>query len=44
MTVADGLEIDESLLTGESDPVSKADGDEVLSSVPTYRGEGKAFL
>ena len=28
---ANGLEIDESLLTGEADPVAKAVGDEVLS-------------
>ena len=35
-----GLEIDESLLTGESDPISKAIGDEVLSGSFVNAGSG----
>ena len=37
---AEGLEIDESLLTGESDAVVKAVGDEVLSGSIVVSGRG----
>jgi cation-transporting P-type ATPase E len=39
--VADGLEVDESLLTGESDPLNKAIGDEVLSGSFVAAGAGR---
>jgi cation-transporting ATPase E len=39
--VADSLEIDESLLTGEADPVDKAVGDEVLSGSAVVAGSGR---
>ena len=38
---ADGLEVDESLLTGESDPINKADGDDVLSGSFVVAGSGR---
>ncbi|MCX7619613.1 MAG: hypothetical protein N2037_02070, partial [Acidimicrobiales bacterium] len=38
---ADGLSIDESLLTGESDPVTKQPGDEALSGSFVVAGSGK---
>jgi cation-transporting ATPase E len=38
---ADGLEVDESLLTGESDPVDKVAGDEILSGSFVAAGSGR---
>jgi len=38
--VGHGLEIDESLLSGESDPVAKQEGDEVLSGSLVVAGSG----
>ncbi|MER7132299.1 HAD-IC family P-type ATPase [Streptosporangium saharense] len=40
VTESDGLEIDESLLTGEADPVHKAPGDRVLSGSFVVAGAG----
>ncbi len=40
VTEADGLELDESLLTGEAEPVHKAPGDEVLSGSFVAAGSG----
>ena len=37
---ADGLEIDESLLTGEADPVHKTAGDQVMSGSFVVAGGG----
>jgi cation-transporting P-type ATPase E len=39
--VAEGLEVDESLLTGESDPVNKFEGDEILSGSFVVAGSGR---
>jgi len=39
--VSDGLEVDESLLTGESDPVAKHAGDQVLSGTWVVAGTGR---
>lgn len=41
---ADGLEVDESLLTGESDAVQKAAGAEVLSGSSIVSGQGRAVV
>ncbi len=38
----DGLEVDESLLTGESDPIDKVPGDRVLSGSAVVAGVGAA--
>lgn len=40
MVRTDGLEVDESMLTGESDPVAKANGDQVLSGAIVVAGGG----
>jgi cation-transporting ATPase E len=40
----DNLEIDESLLTGEADPVVKADGAEVLSGSAVVAGTGRMVV
>lgn len=41
IVVADGLEIDESLLTGEADPIVKQPGDRVLSGSFVVSGSGR---
>ena len=40
IVVADGLEIDESLLTGEADPIDKAVGDQAMSGSFVVAGSG----
>ena len=42
--VHDNLEIDESLLTGEADPVVKSQGDEVLSGSAVVAGTGRMMV
>mgnify|MGYP001816630974 CR=1 FL=1 len=42
VTAADGLHVDESLLTGESDPVEKGPGDRLLSGSFVASGSGGA--
>ncbi|QJU53375.1 HAD-IC family P-type ATPase [Herbiconiux sp. KACC 21604] len=41
---AHGLQLDESMLTGESDPIEKAPGDRVLSGSVVVGGEGTALV
>jgi cation-transporting ATPase E len=41
VVASDGLEIDESLLTGEAEPVAKTPGDEVLSGSFVVAGSGR---
>lgn len=41
---SDGLDLDESLLTGENDPVGKSPGDQVLSASSVIGGSGKVRL
>ncbi|WP_368496291.1 HAD-IC family P-type ATPase [Herbiconiux sp. A18JL235] len=41
---AHGLQLDESMLTGESDPIEKAPGDRVLSGSVVVGGEGTAVV
>ena len=40
----DNLEVDESLLTGEADPIVKADGDAVLSGSAVVAGTGRVRI
>ena len=42
--VTDGLEIDESLLTGEADAVTKSSGDQVLSGSAVVAGTGRVRI
>lgn len=39
-----GLEVDESMLTGESNPIRKADGDEVLSGASVVAGQASVRI
>lgn len=41
---SDGLDLDESLLTGENDPVGKKPGDQVLSASSVIGGSGRVRL
>jgi cation-transporting ATPase E len=41
VTVSSGLEVDESLLTGESEPIAKSDGDDVRSGSIVVAGAGR---
>lgn len=41
---SDGLDVDESLLTGENDPVGKKPGDQVLSASSVIGGSGRVRL
>jgi cation-transporting P-type ATPase E len=41
VTAAEGLEVDESLLTGEADPIAKSAADEVLSGSIVVAGAGR---
>ena len=41
---SDGLDLDESLLTGENDPVAKAPGDQLFSASSVVGGTGRARL
>lgn len=43
VTAATGLQLDESMLTGESEPVSKAPGDDVMSGSFVITGSGRAL-
>ncbi|GAA3285261.1 HAD-IC family P-type ATPase [Paenarthrobacter aurescens] len=44
VTASHGLQVDESMLTGESDAVEKAEGDRVLSGSVVVAGEGTAVV
>ena len=41
VTAATGLEVNESLLTGESDPINKVEGDDILSGSFVAAGSGR---
>ncbi len=41
---SEGLDVDESLLTGENDPIAKQPGDKLLSASSVVGGSGKARL